>query len=213
MNLKTKNKGHLMIEVLFSIALIGLIASAIMPNIITLLENQNHLKERELLIYAVNSKMEEIIGESYNNKDLNINFDGEDTENQDFIIDVTKNSEGNLNHVIVRGKRRDSDEEIKMEVYLPKEGLFTNWACPFHCHAFNYRHGPNFYFGNFTKVSQQNLYKSKCKFRLVLCPWVHKGWNRRLWLLYKYWRQNLFYKRISREIYLYKLRQNEWQII
>lgn len=115
-----------MIEVLFSIALIGLIASVIMPNIITLLENQNHLKERELLIYAVNSKMEEIIGESYNNRDLKINFDGEDAENQDFIIDVTKKSEENLNHVIVRGKRRDSDEEIKMEVYLPKEGLFTN---------------------------------------------------------------------------------------
>lgn len=126
MNLKTKNKGHLMIEVLFSIALIGLIASAIMPNIITLLDNQNHLKERELLIYAVNSKMEEIIGESYNNKDLKINFDSGEVENQDFIIDVMKNSEGNLNHVIVSGKRRDSDEEIKMEVYLPKEGLFTN---------------------------------------------------------------------------------------
>lgn len=202
-----------MIEVLFSIALIGLIASVIMPNIITLLENQNHLKERELLIYAVNSKIEEIIGESYNNKDLKINFDSGEGENQDFIIDVTKNSEGNLNHVIVRGKRRDSDEEIKMEVYLPKEGLFTNWACPFHCNASNYRHGLNFYIGNFTKGSQQNLYKSKCKFRLVLCPWVHKRWNRKFWLLHKYWRQNLFYKRISREIYLYKLRQNEWQII
>ena len=54
MKLKSKNRGHLMLEVLFSIAIIGLIASVIMPNIITLLENQNHIKEREELIYSKN---------------------------------------------------------------------------------------------------------------------------------------------------------------
>lgn len=113
-----------MLEVLFSIAIIGLIASVIMPNIITLLENQNHIKEREELIYSVNSKMEEIIGKTYNKKDFN--FDGIEDENENFEINVTKNSDGNLEHVIVSGKRRDSDEEIKLEVYLPKEGLFPN---------------------------------------------------------------------------------------
>lgn len=124
MKLKSKNHGHLMLEVLFSIAIIGLIASVIIPNIITLLENQNHIKEREELIYSVNSKMEEIIGETYNKRDLN--FDGIEDENENFEINVTKNSDGNLSHVIVSGKRRDSDEEIKLEVYLPKEGLFPN---------------------------------------------------------------------------------------
>ncbi|MFR8927957.1 MAG: type II secretion system protein [Peptoniphilus senegalensis] len=124
MKLKSKNRGHLMLEVLFSIAIIGLIASVIMPNIITLLENQNHIKEREELIYSINSKMEEIIGETYNKKDFN--FDGIEDENENFEINVTKNSDGNLEHVIVSGKRRDSDEEIKLEVYLPKEGLFPN---------------------------------------------------------------------------------------
>lgn len=115
-----------MIEVLFSIAIVGLIASVIMPNIISLLENQNYLKERELLIYAVNSKMEEIIGDAYNNKGLKINFDKDNDTKENFIINVVKNNEGNLNHVIVSGKRRGSDEEIKFEVYLPQEGLFTN---------------------------------------------------------------------------------------
>lgn len=128
-----------MLEVLFSIAIIGLIASVIMPNIITLLENQNHIKEREELIYSVNSKMEEIIGETYNKRDLN--FDGIEDENENFEINVTKNSDGNLSHVIVSGKRRGSDEEIKLEVYLPKEGLFPNWACTFHCNVINYCHG------------------------------------------------------------------------
>lgn len=113
-----------MLEVLFSIAIIGLIASVIMPNIITLLENQNQIKEREELTYFVNSKMEEIIGETYNKKDLN--FNGIEDENEKFEINVTKNSDGNLSHVIVSGKRHDSDEEIKLEVYLPKEGLFPN---------------------------------------------------------------------------------------
>lgn len=128
-----------MLEVLFSIAIIGLIASVIMPNIITLLENQNHIKEREEVIYSVNSKMEEIIGKTYNKKDFN--FDGIEDENENFEINVTKNSDGNLEHVIVSGKRRDSDEEIKLEVYLPKEGLFPNWACTFHCNVINYCHG------------------------------------------------------------------------
>lgn len=126
MILRTRNKGHLMIEVLFSIAIVGLIASVIMPNIISLLENQNYLKERELLIYEVNSKMEEIIGDAYNNKNLKINFDKDNDTKKNFIINVVKNNEGNLNHVIVIGKRRGSDEEIKLEVYLPQEGLFTN---------------------------------------------------------------------------------------
>lgn len=138
-----------MLEVLFSIAISGLIASVIMPNIITLLENQNHIKEREELIYFVNSKMEEIIGETYNKKDLN--FNGIEDENENFEINVTKNSDGNLSHVIVSGKRRDSDEEIKLEVYLPKEGLFPNWACTFHCNVINYCHGINFNSRDFSK--------------------------------------------------------------
>lgn len=138
-----------MLEVLFSIAIIGLIASVIMPNIITLLENQNQIKEREELIYFVNSKMEEIIGETYNKKDLN--FNGIEDENENFEINVTKNSDGNLSHVIVSGKRRDSDEEIKLEVYLPKGGLFPNWACTFHCHVINYSHGINFNSRDFSK--------------------------------------------------------------
>ena len=151
MILMTRNKGHLMIEVLFSIAIVGLIASVIMPNIISLLENQNYLKERELLIYAVNSKMEEIIGDAYNNKDLKINFDKDDDTKKNFIINVVKNNEGNLNHVIVSGKRRGSDEEIKLEVYLPQEGLFTNWACTFYSHAFNHNNGFNIYSWSNTK--------------------------------------------------------------
>ena len=73
--MKNKHKGHLMLEALFSIALLALIASTIFPNIISLLENQNYIREREELI---------------------------------------------------SGKRRGSDEEIKMEIYLPKKGLFTN---------------------------------------------------------------------------------------
>lgn len=140
-----------MIEILFSIAIIGLIASAILPNIITLMENQNHIKERELLVYAVNSKMEEIIGEAYNNKDLNLNFDDVDSENENFIINVTKNREGKLNHIIVSGKRRDTDEEIKFEVYLAQDGLFTNWTSFFYCYPFNYFNGINFYTWSFTK--------------------------------------------------------------
>ncbi|WP_230204188.1 type II secretion system protein [Peptoniphilus phoceensis] len=123
--MKDKNKGHLMLEALFSIALLALVASTILPNIISLLENQNYIREREELINAVNSRMEEIIGESYNNEDLSIDFSSNDNINDKFKINIQNEEQGNLNHLIVSGKRRNSDEEVKMEIYLPKKGLFT----------------------------------------------------------------------------------------
>ena len=123
--MKNKNKGHLMLEALFSIALLALVASTILPNIISLLENQNYIREREELINVVNSRMEEIIGESYNNEDLSIDFSSNDNINDKFKINIQNEEQGNLNHLIVSGKRRNSDEEVKMEIYLPKKGLFT----------------------------------------------------------------------------------------
>ncbi|MDU1176294.1 type II secretion system protein [Peptoniphilus harei] len=126
MIIKNKHKGHLMLEVLFSIALLALIASTILPNVISLLKNQTYIGEREELISLMSSRMEEVIGSSYNNEDLDLHFDYADGFNDKFKIEVEKESEDKLDHIILRGKRRGSDEEIKMEVYLKKGGLFTD---------------------------------------------------------------------------------------
>lgn len=115
-----------MLEVLFSIALLALIASTILPNVISLLKNQTYIGEREELISLMSSRMEEVIGSSYNNEDLDFRFDDADGFNDKFKIEVEKESEDKLDHIILRGKRRGSDEEIKMEVYLKKGGLFTD---------------------------------------------------------------------------------------
>lgn len=115
-----------MLEVLFSIALLALIASTILPNVISLLKNQTYIGEREELISLMSSRMEEVIGISYNNEDLDFHFDDADGFNDKFKIEVEKESEDKLDHIILRGKRRGSDEEIKMEVYLKKGGLFTD---------------------------------------------------------------------------------------
>lgn len=142
-----------MLEALFSIALIALVASTILPNIISLLENQNYIREREELINAVNSRMEEIIGESYNNEDLSIDFISNDNINDKFKINIQNEEQGNLNHLIVSGKRRNSDEEVKMEIYLPKKGLFTYWISGFYGHAFNNWNGFDINSWSFTKNS------------------------------------------------------------
>ncbi len=115
-----------MLEVLFSIALLALIATTILPNVISLLKNQNYIGEREELISLMTSRMEEIIGSAYNNGDLNFNFDSSENHNDKFKIEIQNDSSAKLNHITLRGKRRGSDEEIKMEVYLKKRGLFTN---------------------------------------------------------------------------------------
>lgn len=115
-----------MLEVLFSIALLALIASTILPNVLSLLKNQTYIGEREELISLMSSRMEEVIGSSYNNEDLDLHFDDADGFNDKFKIEVEKESEDKLDHIILRGKRRGSDEEIKMEVYLKKGGLFTD---------------------------------------------------------------------------------------
>ncbi|WP_236587193.1 type II secretion system protein [Peptoniphilus harei] len=126
MIIKNKHKGNLMLEVLFSIVLLALIASTILPNVISLLKNQTYIGEREELISLMSSRMEEVIGSSYNNEDLDLHFDDADGFNDKFKIEVEKESEDKLDHIILRGKRRGSDEEIKMEVYLKKGGLFTD---------------------------------------------------------------------------------------
>lgn len=115
-----------MLEVLFSIALLALIASTILPNVLSLLKNQTYIGEREELISLMSSRMEEVIGSSYNNEDLDLHFDDADGFNDKFKIEVEKESEDKLDHIILRGKRRGSDEKIKMEVYLKKGGLFTD---------------------------------------------------------------------------------------
>lgn len=142
-----------MLEALFSIALIALVASTILPNIISLLENQNYIREREELINVVNSRMEEIIGKSYNNEELSIDFSTDENIDDKFKIDIQNEEQGNLNHLIVSGKRRNSDEEVKMEIYLPKKGLFTYWISGFHGHAFNNWNGFDINSWSFTKNS------------------------------------------------------------
>ena len=114
-----------MLEVLFSIALLALIASTILPNVLSLLKNQSYIGEREL-ISLMSSRMEEIIGSAYNNEELNFNFDSGDNHDDKFKIEIQNDSSDKLNHITLRGKRRGSDEEIKMEVYLKKGGLLTN---------------------------------------------------------------------------------------
>lgn len=142
-----------MLEALFSIAIIALIASSILPNIMSLLENQSYVRNREELINEVNSKMEEIIGKAYNNEELSFDFSEDANSKKDFDFDISNENEGNLNHVIVIGKRRGSDEEIKMEIYLPKEGLFTNWTSSIHGYNLNNWNGYNIYTWNFSKSS------------------------------------------------------------
>lgn len=115
-----------MLEVLFSIALLALITATILPNVTSLLKNQNYIGEREELISLMSSRMEEIIASSYNNEDLDFHLNDADGFNDKFKIEVQIDSEDKLDHYILRGKRRGSDEEIKMEIYLKKGGLFTN---------------------------------------------------------------------------------------
>lgn len=115
-----------MLEVLFSIALLALIASTILPNVLSLLKNQTYIGEREELISLMSSRMEEVIGSSYNNEDLDFHFDDGESLDDKFKIELQRESEDKLDHIILRGKRRGSDEEIKMDVYLKKGGLFTD---------------------------------------------------------------------------------------
>lgn len=157
-----------MLEVLFSIALLALIASTILPNVLSLLKNQTYIGEREELISLMSSKMEEIIGSSYNNEDLDFQLNDEDGFNDKFKIEVQIDSEDKLDHYILRGKRRGSDEEIKMEVYLKKGGLFTDWTGYVHSHALNNWNGNHINLGSISKGPDENLRKWKYFIWLVL---------------------------------------------
>jgi len=121
LKIKSKHKGHLMIDILFSIALLGMIATVLLPNIINLLQSQKHIKEREDLINAVNSCSEEITGNFYHTREIKYSEPGDD-----ITIRVDNNKKDKLNHVLVTGTKRGLDEEIQIEFYLWDEGLLTD---------------------------------------------------------------------------------------
>jgi type II secretory pathway pseudopilin PulG len=117
-----KNKGHIMIDILFSIALIGIIASFILPNLSSLMLNNKKAQERDEFVSFVQSNLEEIIGENYHNGGLNPITKQSDK----YEINVENEKIGNLNKVTINGKSKNNEKELQYEIYLWDEGIFTD---------------------------------------------------------------------------------------
>ncbi len=117
-----KMKGHIMIDVLFSIVLVGLIATFIIPNLYTLLENNERAKEKDEFVNYVQSNFEEIIAKNYHYGEIKNNFDEDDR----YELTLYNEKIGDLNKVILHGKNKADQKEIQFEIYLWDEGIFSD---------------------------------------------------------------------------------------
>lgn len=117
-----KNRGYIMIDILFSIVLIGIIASFILPNLSTLMQNNIKSQERDEFISFVESNFEEIIGDNYHNGSLHPVI----KESYKYEINLENEKIGNLNRVTINGKNKYNEKELQFEMYLWDEGIFAN---------------------------------------------------------------------------------------
>lgn len=115
-------KGHIMIDVLFSIVLIGLIATFIMPNLYTLLVNNEKAKEKDEFVNYVQSNFEEVIAKNYHSGKIENSFDKDDR----YELTLYNEKIGNLNKVILHGKNKADKKEVQFEIYLWDEGIFSD---------------------------------------------------------------------------------------
>lgn len=120
--MKKKYNGHIMIDVLMSLCVVGILASIILPNLTTLLHNNKANTTTNNLIDYVTSNLENVISNNYHNGTLDLNI-----ENSEFYdIKLYNTKVGRLNKVIIQGKDKNYDKEVQFEIYLWDEGLFSN---------------------------------------------------------------------------------------
>lgn len=118
---KLKNKGYLLIEVLFSIALLAIVASVLIPNFITILNNNTRVSEKEKLYNYAFSQMEIIIANNYNTGEI-LNISG--NEKYDVNIVSKKNENYIFLNLIVKDKK--TNEECKLEMVLPQKRIYSS---------------------------------------------------------------------------------------
>lgn len=151
--MKKKYNGHIMIDVLMSLCVVGILASIILPNLTTLLHNNKANTTTNNLIDYVTSNLENVISNNYHNGTLDLNI-----ENSEFYdIKLYNTKVGRLNKVIIQGKDKNYDKEVQFEIYLWDEGLFSNWinfrSFPIH----NYNVNFVICFKYNTKISKYNI--------------------------------------------------------
>ena len=119
---RKKAKGSLMIEVIFSIVLVGLVAATILNNLLSINKASEKLKSYNKLVDYGNSKMEELISQSYRGEDIYLNNSSEKSYSSEAGIENLSK----FKRVILKARDNENGREIKCEVYLKDRGIFTN---------------------------------------------------------------------------------------
>lgn len=119
---RKKAKGSLMIEVIFSIVLLGLVAATILNNLLSINKASEKLKSYNKLVDYGNSKMEELISQSYRGEDIYLNNSSE----KSYSSEVEIENLSKFKRVILKARDNKNGKEIKFEVYLKDKGIFTN---------------------------------------------------------------------------------------
>lgn len=116
-----KNEGHFLIEVLFSIILIAIVSSVLIPNFISILNNNSKVNNKKELVNFTASQIEEIIAYNYEYGEIKIL-----SESDKYEVSMENFKIEKYNHVKIIVKDRKTNEECKMEIVLPQERLYSN---------------------------------------------------------------------------------------
>ncbi len=149
-----KKGGSLMLELIFSLGLVGLVAVSLLSNFYNMTRANGVLNDRNNLINYGNSQMEEVIAGVYRGEGVKNPGDFEN-----YLSSIENQKSDGLNHIILKVKDLRNEKEIELEVYLKEEGIFTNWNSfsPKPCRNINNSYGILILFGR--KIPFKKLFR------------------------------------------------------
>ncbi|RVU54963.1 type II secretion system protein [Anaerosphaera multitolerans] len=115
-------KGFTLIEIIFTVMLLSILASYLLPSINGVLQNQNNLKVKQEMYLEARNQMENITSEIYSG---NLYIDSYVQEK--FYSKVESKEIGeNLREITLHIKEKDGKGEVILKKILSTEGFYVN---------------------------------------------------------------------------------------
>lgn len=114
-----KKQGSLLIEVIFSIALLSTIALYVLPIFYQSMSQHQIHQEQEEIVMTAQNQMERILSCVYQGEEIYIPSDDK------YSYEVVKDEKNNLCHVTLTVKERKNERSVKLEVFGEK-GIYSD---------------------------------------------------------------------------------------
>lgn len=114
-----KKRGSLLIEVIFSISLLAIIAFYALPIFYQSMAHHILHREQEEIVMAAQNQMEKVLAHIYQDKEIFLSSD------EKYQYEVIKDFKNNLWHITLKVKEKSNERTVTLETYA-KAGIYTH---------------------------------------------------------------------------------------